>query len=52
MAAFTNTYGTVEGGYLTTNIFTKEHAKRDIIVIYLLQPDFLQSATNFLTFTS
>jgi hypothetical protein len=41
MAAFINTYSTVEGSYLATNMFTKEYIKRDIIVTYLLQPNFL-----------
>jgi hypothetical protein len=41
MAAFTDTYSTVEGGYLTTNIFTKEYTKRDTTITHLLQPNFL-----------
>jgi hypothetical protein len=40
MAAFTNTYGAAEGGCLAINMSIKEHAKRDIIIAYLLQPDF------------
>jgi hypothetical protein len=51
MAAFTNTYSTIKGGCLATNISTKEYIKRDTIIIYLLQPDFSQLATNFITFT-
>jgi hypothetical protein len=41
MAAFTDTYSAAEGGYLATNMFIKEYAKRDITITYLLQPDFL-----------
>jgi hypothetical protein len=52
MAAFINTYSAIEDGCLATNIFIKEHAKRDIIIVHLLQPDFSQLVTNFTTFTS
>ena len=51
MAAFTDTYSAVKGCYLAINTSTKEHVKRDITIIYLLQPDFSQFITNFTTFT-
>jgi hypothetical protein len=41
MAAFTDTYSAIKGGYLATNTSTKEYIKRDTIIVYLLQPDFL-----------
>ena len=41
MADFTNTYSTVKGGCLATNISIKKHAKKDITLIYLLRPNYL-----------
>ena len=52
MVAFTDTYSTVKGGCLATNIFIKKYVKRNTIVAYLLQPDCLQFVNNFTTFTS